>query len=292
MKPSLWRGPWPWLVVGLFVVAVVYVRAVVADPDAADRRAAGTTAHQSMSHGNGLSDSHNGYVLAPVTLPTQRGPAVPLTFRILGPDGVATTDYQPTQDRPLHVYVVREDLSVYQHVHPQLVGDTWTTTVSVPDGGAYRIYTEFVPRQSAGPGHPTLLGIPFIITGDTTYVPLPPPAPSVRIGGFTVNRMDAIGSLPAGKPTSVRFQVLDASGAAVPNLEPYLGAYAHLSAFAAFDQSLTHLHPALPANSGNAPSDGMLTFHTLFHRRGEQRMFLQFQIAGTVHLAAFTVDVT
>jgi hypothetical protein len=291
MKPSLWRGPWPWLVVGLFVVAVVYVR-TVAGPDTGDRRSAGATPHRSMSHGDGLSDSHNGYVLAPVTLPAQRGAAVPLAFRILGPDGSATTDYQPAQDKPLHVYVVREDLSVYQHLHPHLVGDTWTTTVSVPDGGVYRVYAEFVPRQSAGAGHPTLLGIPFIITGDTSFVPLPPPAPSVSVGGFTVNRMDGVGSLPAGKAASVRFQVLDTSGAPVPTLEPYLGAYAHLSAFAALDQSLTHLHPALPANSGNAPGDAILTFHTLFHHRGEQRLFLQFQIAGTVHLATFTVDVT
>jgi hypothetical protein len=271
------------------VVAIGYVRAVVPEPDAADRRATGDT-HLSMSHGDGLSDSQNGYLLAPVTLPAERGAAVPLAFRILGPDGRPATGFQPAQDRPLHLYVVREDLSVYQHLHPQLAGDTWTTSVSVPDGGVYRVYAEFTPPPSTGAGHPVVLGVPFIIAGDTSYVPVPAPATSASVGGVTVNRIDGSGSLAAGRPGSLRFQVLDAGGAAVAALEPYLGAYAHLSAFDVYTQGLTHLHAA-PAGTGGAPGDGTLTFHAMFPHRGEHRCFLQFQIGGIVHQAAFTVDV-
>src|SRR3712207_8172385 len=58
------------------------------------------------------------------------------------------------------------------------------------------------------------------------------------------------------------FQVLrDGRPAA---LEPYLGAYAHLSNFEVRTQALKHLHP-LPTNlTGGAPLAGVLAFHAAF----------------------------
>jgi hypothetical protein len=289
MKLSPVRGPLPWLVVvGLFVVAVIYIRTVVPDERTAAQSPVVTPGHLSASHGDGLSDSHDGYLLSPVALPDARGEAVPLAFQILGPDRAPVTGYQVVLDEPLHLYLIREDLSIYQHLHPELVADTWTTTVNVPDGGVYRIYVEFTPEGGPGGGHPTVLGVPFIVAGDTRYVPLPAPAAGTTVGGFTVNRLDGTAKLVAGKPGGLRFQVLDASGAPVTALEPYLGVYAHVSAFDVYDQGLTHLHPV---NSMAAPADGVLSFHTQFPHRGEQRLFLQFQVAGTVHQTAFTVVV-
>jgi hypothetical protein len=299
MKPFAVRGVLPWLaMVGLFAAAAVYVLAVhpggdAARPGAAVRPgAAGAPVPVSVSHGDGLSDSHDGYRLSPVTLPTGRGRAIPVAFRILGPDGAPATAYEPVQTRPLHLYVVREDLSAYQHLHPQLTGDTWTATVDVPDGGAYRIYAEFTPAGRAGSGHPTVLGVPFVITGDTTYVPPPLPVPAVRAGGFTVKRLDGTTRLKAGRPDVLRFQVLDAAGTPVASLEPYLGVFAHVSAFEVLTGGLTHLHPVTSADPKQAPADGVLTFHAKFPNLGEQRLFLQFQVAGKVHQAAFTVAVT
>jgi len=94
-------------------------------------------------------------------------------------------------------------------------------------------------------------------------------------GPYTVTRLDGISHLSVGRATLLRFKV-DAT------LEPYLGALAHMSAFEVRTQSLTHLHPAATE----------LTFHTQFANRGEYRLFMDFQVAGALHRAAFTVFVT
>lgn len=276
--------------VGLFAAAVVYVNPLAPERKAPGQRAAAPATHSPDAHGgDGLTDKHDGYALSLVASPDRRGKALPVAFRILGPDGLATTAYEPVLSQPLHLYVVREDLSFYQHLHPALTGDTWAAAVDVPDGGVYRLYAEFIPRARAGSGHSTVLGAPFVVAGDTNYAPIPPPVPSVKVAGYTVRRMEGAANGVAARPGVVRFQVLDASGAPVTTLEPYLGAYAHASVFESTTQSLTHLHPTMPANAQTVPGDGVLTFHTQFPQRGRYRLFLQFKVAGTVHLAAFTV---
>lgn len=285
------RIPWiPLVMVGLFVAAVVYVNPLDAGRDVPARPAVDHAAHSGVSDGgDGLSDNHAGYVLSPIALPDRRGDAMPLAFRITGPDGAPTTTYEPVQSEPLHLYVLRDDLSFYQHLHPTLAGDTWAAAVNVPDGGVYRLYAEFTPKGRAGSRHPTVLGTPFVIAGDTRHVPIPPPAPRVSVGGFTVSRLEGTADAAAGRPDTMRFQVLDARGAPLTALEPYLGMYAHASVFESTTQRLTHLHPTMPANTQAAPRDGILTFHTQFPQRGRHRLFLQFKVAGAVHQAAFTV---
>lgn len=287
---SVWRRaatPLWWVLAGVAILAVVYV--AVATPGPTPATVDTPRAMPSPTpHGDGLSDTHDGYRVVPVTVPTARGPAMPVAFRILAPDGRPATEYEIVHTKPLHLYLVRGDFTGYQHLHPQLVNGLWTTTAAVADGGAYRFYAEFTPKGRGVAGHPTVLGIPFVIPGDTTLHPLPPPTPDASAGPYKVSRRDGAAPLSVGKATVVTFDVADASGTSVSTVEPYLGACAHMSAFDVLSQALTHFHPALPG-TGTACS---LTFHAQFANRGEYRLFLQFQIAGTVHEAPFTVFVT
>ncbi|GAA4464262.1 hypothetical protein [Phytohabitans houttuyneae] len=287
------RIPWiPVVMVGLFVAAVVYVNPLDAGRELPPRPAADHAEHSGVPDGgDGLSDNHDGYALSPVVLPDRRGDRLPLAFRLVNPDGAPAVPHEPVQSEPLHLYVLREDLSFYQHLHPTRTGDTWTAAVDVPDGGVYRLYAEFVPKERAG-GVPIVLGTPFVIAGDTRYVPLPAPAPTVRVGGFTVSRLEGTADLAAGRPGTMRFQVSDARGAPVTALEPYLGVYGHASVFESMTQRLTHLHPTVPADTRATSRDGVLTFHTQLPQRGRHRVFLQFKVMGEVHQAAFTVIAT
>jgi hypothetical protein len=279
-----------WVVlIGLFAVTATYIVRTVppsdAPPPAPPTPVAPTTA--GPAHSDGLSERHDGFTLEPLTLPTRRG-AGEVAFRILGPAGSPVTAYATVQDRPLHLYLAREDLSVFQHVHPRLVDDTWRATVDVPDGGVYRIYAEFTPPQRPAGVHPTVLGVRFIITGDTRQVPLPSAEPMARAGPYTVKRLDGAKRQPSGRQTTLRLQVLDAGGRPVSALQPYLGAYAHVSAFDVLTQALTHVHPVAPP-AAVAPPDGVLDFQTVWPAPGAQRIFVEFQVAGVVHRAALTV---
>jgi hypothetical protein len=261
-------------------------------------RSCGTSAHQthpaappSTVADEGLNVAHDGYRLDLLAEPAQRGAAVPVAFRILDLRGTPQTDYDIGHAKPLHFYVLRDDMSQYQHLHPELRGDTWHTTIAVPDGGQYRLYAEFLPRGRSNPTHPVVLGAPFLVPGDTALVPLPPPVDSVTVDGLTVSRPAGAERVPVSKVNELRFRVADAAGAAVDRLEPYLGAYAHLSAFNSLTMGLLHQHPvdAVVGELGGGPE---LRFAAQFAHRGEHRLFLEFSVDGQVHRAEFTVFVT
>jgi hypothetical protein len=239
-------------------------------------------------HGDGLSDTYDGFRAEPVVLPAERGRGI-VSLRIVGPHG-PVTDFQRIHDEPIHMYVLRDDLSGYQHLHPEVVDGAWTVPVAIADGGAYRVYAEFVPFGRPAGADPTVLGVPFVIAGDTTMVPVPAPAAVSRSGPYTVRRLDGTADLASGTHAALRFQVTRAGKRVT--LQPYLGAYAHLSNFEVRTQGLQHLHPLPAGATGGPPADGVLAFHAAFAERGDQRMFLQFRVDGVVHQVAFTVFAT
>jgi len=273
MSRSLSNSRLTYLVIGcVFLVTAIYVLTVLPGRSAPSPQAASPSAYV---HSDGLSDSFEGYLIRPAAIPAARGKDIPVAFHILGPDGQPLTEYENVQERLLHLYLVRDDMSGFQHLHPALAGGLWSTNVTIDDGGAYRFYAEFTPKGRGVLGHPIVLGMPFVIAGDTKLAPLPGPASTSVAGPYTVTRLDGTSHLSVGRPTLLRFGV-DAA------LEPYLGALAHMSAFEVRTQALTHLHPAATE----------LTFHTQFANRGEYRLFMDFQVAGALHRAAFTVFVT
>ncbi len=92
--------------------------------------------------------------------------------------------------------------------------------------------------------------------------------------------------LEAGEEAQLTFRVTR-DGRPVTGLEPYLGAYGHLVALHAPDLAYSHVHP-----DGEDRSAGALTFDTELDEPGTHRLFLQFQIDGRVHTAAFTQTVS
>ncbi|GIH04628.1 hypothetical protein Rhe02_26950 [Rhizocola hellebori] len=263
-----------YLVIGcVFLVTAAYVLTVLPGRSAPPSEPAATPSP--YVHSDGLSDSFEGYLIRPAAVPTARGKDIPFAFHILRPDGQILSDYETVQERMLHLYLVRDDMSGFQHLHPTLSAGQWSTQVTIDDGGPYRFYAEFTPKGRSVLGHPIVLGVPFVIAGDTKLAPMPAPASASAAGPYTVTRLDGTAHLIAGRPALLRFAV-DAQ------LEPYLGALAHMSAFEVRTQALTHLHPI--------PSE--LAFHTQFANRGEYRLFMDFQVAGALHRAAFTIFVS
>ncbi|ROP37123.1 hypothetical protein [Saccharothrix texasensis] len=282
-----------------WVFVVLAVAIVVAGALALVRSPAGPahSAHQRSAdfvpaaHSDGLSEAESGYRFERVTVPSTRGPAVPVAFRILGPDDRPRTRFLDNQTKQLHFFVIRDDMHVFQHLHPTLVGDTWHVDVRLDDGGAYRMFAEFVPLDTKDPRHPVVLGVPFSVPGDTTLVPVPAPdAGATTATGFTVTRVDEPAQPAPMRPRELRFAIRAPDGSPVRTLDPHLGAHGHMTGFHTMLLSATHLHPVQPL--GVPLVDGELTFQATFAGRGEYRLFLEFAHGGVVHTAAFTIAVT
>ncbi len=230
----------------------------------------------------GLTVSDRGYTLALVDRAAAAGPATPVSFRVLGPDGRPVTDYEASHDEDLHLIAVRRDLSGFQHVHPTLGADgTWATPLALTPG-SWRLFADFVPGSDAGK---LVLGADLDVPGAYTPLPLPAPVPTAEVDGYTVTLE---GDLTPGRESELTLTV-SRDGRPVTDLQPYLAAYGHLVALRDGDLAYLHVHPAGEPGDGTTSPGPDITFYATAPSAGDYRLFLDFQHGDVVRTAEFTV---
>jgi len=247
-------------------------------------QSAGHGGHQSGGQLPGLAVSEAGYTFAPAQTFFTSGTKTQLRFTIQGPDGRPVTKYTKTHEKDLHLIVVRRDLSGFHHVHPTMAADgTWSIPFTFTAGGTWRLYADFQP---AGHDSTITLGTDVNVTGMYVPVPVADPASVYSFDGYDVTLQ---GTPVAGKESELTFTVSRA-GKPVTDLQPYLGAFGHLVSLRGGDLAYLHNHPAehTEAGSKGGPS---ITFATTFPTAATYSLFLDFQHAGKVHTAEFTVRV-
>lgn len=251
------------------VLAVVFAaafgagRLVGPDAIAEDRPAE----HSPGEHGTGEHGTGEGSLAFAVDPYTSGAPS----FRITGSDGRAVTAFDTVHDKPLHLIVVRRDLSGFQHVHPVMAADgTWRAPLTLDDGGPWRVYADFTPTG----GTASVLAADLTVPGAQQARALPEPAASTVVDGYTVR-------LSTHDGVSLR---VERDGRPVTDLQPYLGAAGHLVAIAQRDLAYLHVHPQDPATGG--PD---VRFAVEGATDGAQRLYFQFRHGDAVHTAEFTV---
>ena len=207
-----------------------------------------------------------------------------LSFRIVAADGSTVEEYEVEQTKELHLVLVRSDLTGYQHLHPTRSGDgTWTVPVTFEQGGTYRVVADFTPVINGTATGRTAITTDITVAGAGSDAALPAAATTANVDGHTVT---IAGDLTSSADSELTFTVTDAAGDAAA-LEPYLGAFGHLVAFAQSDLAYTHIHP-----SSADEATGTLTFTGQVVAPGPHRLFMQFAADGSVHTAEFTVAAT
>jgi hypothetical protein len=243
-------------------------------------------AHGAAAPGDlgGLSLSAAGFTLVPAQpLTLQSAAQQQFAFRILGQDGKPVTRYVPNHDKLMHFIVIKHDLSGFQHLHPTMAPDgTWTTPLTLPTPGIWRLYADFVPLDPAGRQAPLTLAVDATVAGSYQPIALPPPSRTVEVDKLTVT-VEGTPQVGTTQPLSLR---VFAAGAPVTDLERYLAAYGHLVVIRDGDLGYLHVH------SEDQLVGGAVKFWLSAPSPGRYRAYFEFQRSGTVHRAEFTVDVT
>ena len=226
--------------------------------------------------GGGTRDSAGGYSLVDVRLPRETGQPGDLTFRIVDGRGRPLREYVEEQTKLLHLYVVRDDLQDFRHLHPSQGRDgTWAARVALAEPGSYRVLAEFTPGPEAESGQ-VILGHDETVPG--AWEPVEPIGDSVADDG--VVRVAVDDPLESGPDGRMRITVDDGSGREV-SLGSYLGSYAHVTGFDVDTGAFVHVHPY---GEPETTDDGTrLTFHTGFDRPGRYRFFVQVRVDGFLH---------
>lgn len=246
--------------------------------------------------GTGLAAGYSGYIYLPATASVPADTATRFDFHITGPDDHALTRYQPYEGKLVMFYLIRSDLTGFRQLDPTMHEDgTWTVGLPALAPGSYRTYVSFAaPDSSQGTPLAYSLSAPLTVPGPAAAANAAPPAPvsSVTVDGYTLKLS---GALKAGTTNQLALDVTK-GGKPVEYFDRYLDGYAHLTAFRAGDGAFAHLLATGRASgASSAPSTpsapGPLTTRALFPESGTWRLFVQFETGGTLHQAAFTIDV-
>lgn len=246
--------------------------------DGAGEDASHGAGEEAGAHGGGTTDAAlpglavaAGGLRLVVERPVQpRDADAALRFRLVDEHGEDVRDLDVAHEKRLHLIVVRRDVRHFQHLHPEQAADgSWTATADLSEAGTYRVFTD-VTRD----GVQQTLGTDVHVPG--AYAPRAVPAPSTEVRddrGLTVRlRRDG---------ARVSFDVLRDGEVIDDELQPYLGAKGHLVTLRLGDLAYLHTHP----------EGDELAFETELPSAGQYRLWVQFQLDGTIHTAAFTQEV-
>lgn len=189
--------------------------------------------------------------------------------------------FATVHEKPFHLFVISRDLEYFQHVHPEPDREGFALEQHVPPG-EYMLFADFLPEG----GTPQMVQKAVIAPGGTPprepRVPADPPRRMI-VDGLAVTL--EVAAAAAGKELPMTFAVSDAvSGAAVTDLQPYLGAPAHMMIVRADLSDAVHAHPEEPSTGGPTVS-----FHPLIPAAGDYKLWIQFLRGGKVTTVPFWI---
>jgi Heavy metal binding domain len=208
---------------------------------------------------------------------------VDLHFRIRDPAGFDVTHLQVVHEKLLHLMVVSQDLSRFDHVHPTADADGGFHLRHVfPEGGRWFLFHDFTPDS---------VGMQVVPVEMTVAGPEPAPKTLVvddgrpkRVDGCDVSLEHS--ALVPGAECRMAF-TLSRNDRPVDDLEPFLGASGHLVMISQDRASYIHSHP-LETVPGVGPR---VEFRMRFERTGLYKAWGQFQRRGRVMTVPFVVEV-
>ncbi len=241
--------------------------------------------------------------------------------------GQPVKDFTVVHDKLMHLIVVNKDLSWFNHIHPTLGSDgAFTVQTALPTAGNYKLYADYTPKN----GGNEVAQHEFATAGNVasvSQVSLTPDAmkgpwmtkkvvahpegePNAKGGAtYEVALMPMPMPLLAGQDTMLHFQVRDANGQPIKDLQPYLGALGHCVILSQDTSKYLHSHPMeggaehdmskmgdmdmSKMNEAPAPKSGGpdVMFHTNFPVAGLYKTWGQFMHKGKIITAPFVVNV-
>ena len=192
------------------------------------------------------------------------------------------TDFATLHEKTFHLFIVSRDLAYFAHVHPEPRPDgTFLLRHAIPPN-EYMVLADFLPN-----GGSSQMVQRAIISPGPRPVARPNTlelAPVAVVEGIRFE-LDTEG-LKAGREACLTFTLTDAkTGALITDLEPFLGAPAHMLIVRADLSDALHGHPGETSTSGPT-----VTFHPLMPADGLYKVWIQVQRGGRVITAPFVLQ--
>ena len=190
--------------------------------------------------------------------------------------GALVTKFAVVHEQPFHLFVVSRDLRYFAHVHPEARPDGSFRLRHSLEPGSYMLLADFLPEG----GTSQMVQRAIIVPGEPRRLPVADESNGLRV------RLET-DALAVGRHALLTFTVEDAlTGEPVTDLQPYLGAPAHMLIVRSDLGDAVHAHPDERDTRGPTVS-----FHPLIPAPGDYRLWIQVQRAGTISTTAFDLRV-
>ncbi|MBU3655198.1 MAG: hypothetical protein FGM23_02410 [Alphaproteobacteria bacterium] len=227
------------------------------------------------------------------------GKAVTVRFRLRRQaDGKALSfkDLKEVHTKKLHLFVNDSSLTDFFHLHPQPTAKdatlfTFRFTPNKP--GNYQLWADITPLAKGAQRPAQQQFLPASLAGVS---PAPNPIDTTLVDEATLGSLKAKLSfdppLQSDKASIGTVTVTNLVGQPIHNLEPVLGAFAHVVAYANNGQSVLHSHPMGKEPKGAADRAGpTLQFHLAPGQSGFIKIFVQIRLDGRDLILPFGVTV-
>lgn len=245
----------------------------------------------------GITDDFNLKFESSPTAP-KANEKVRLHFAVFNPKtNRQVKDFQVTHEKLFHLFIVSQDMSQFQHIHPTHEPDgSFTIETVLPIPGNYKIYSDIYPADGAPQvlqqnlttaGYVSdLVAAQARLAPDTTFTKI--------VDGMKIElRLEPL-QIIAGQSVALKYHLTDAkTGQPIRDLVPYLGAWGHTLTLSEDQADYVHSHPeeVVPDTADKSKLRGGpdATFNAFFPRPANYRIWTQFQRGETLTTVSFTV---
>jgi Cupredoxin-like domain len=206
------------------------------------------------------------------------GQTAVLEFRVKDFFGKSVPSLEVVHEKQMHLMIVSQDLGDFYHIHPEPApGDVFRVPFVFRYGGNYKLYADYT---SIGGNSNHIDAFDLKVDG----APRPPVTldtrelKTVAVGGIRMT-LAADRPLRTGEDIPFSISLFDAqTNAPIQDLQPYLGAWAHIAVVSQDLQDFIHIHPFEDVTGkGSAPSPSSIRTVTGFRRSGLYKMWVQVQ---------------
>lgn len=228
-----------------------------------------------------------------VAEPLVVGKAADVRIRLSKRDGspVLLGDLNEVHTQKIHLLINDRSLGDYHHEHPNAtnVPGEYAFRFTPAKPGPYRVFADIVPAVS-GVQEYVATEIPATSAPEavTNKQPTFESTLNGRVYKLTLNAKD----IHAGQTVLGAVEIATTDGKPVTNLEPVMGAFAHLVAFNEDLKTVLHIHPADRSPTGDSDRGGpAFAFKLYSPTPGFFRLYVQVQIDGKQQFAPLNLKV-
>lgn len=182
----------------------------------------------------------------------------------------------------IHLLIVNEELSWFDHLHPREQPDgTYHISETFPAAGKYLLFTDYKPVGTV----PGVKLNRMEATGTIIALPQKPKTKlETTVDGYTVSLVNG-NELTTNSVQGLKFSIVkDGRELQEKDMQPYLGATAHIVMISRAGYDFLHIHPV---SHNRFP----VYAETYIQKTGLYRMWVQFKVNDMIHTADFTVPV-